>query len=247
MKVPTSFPRCVSRSLGRIHPSYSISRSQAIRTLAQQKASKQLDRPLISYRPLTTSLRYHIKLDPGTSDPKAPKTQSHPDIDSHTTPADLSDSEYHEVADTYINALVLALEEKAEASSEIEVEYSVRSPSIPYPSYPPAVTNSLISQAGVLTLTTPRGTYIINKQPPNKQIWLSSPVSGPKRFDWVLPSTNVQQYEKQDTEDEDDGGDDGQGGKWVYLRDKSTLTAVLRREVDVRVKGGDEGEGFRAL
>lgn len=27
---------------------------------------------------------------------------------------------------------------------------------------------------------------MLNKQPPNRQIWLSSPVSGPKRFDWVV-------------------------------------------------------------
>jgi frataxin len=25
---------------------------------------------------------------------------------------------------------------------------------------------------------------VINKQPPNKQIWFSSPTSGPKRFDY---------------------------------------------------------------
>lgn len=29
------------------------------------------------------------------------------------------------------------------------------------------------------------GTYVINKQTPNRQIWLSSPVSGPKRYDFV--------------------------------------------------------------
>ena len=28
------------------------------------------------------------------------------------------------------------------------------------------------------------GTYVINKQTPNRQIWLSSPISGPKRFDY---------------------------------------------------------------
>ncbi|KAI0296591.1 Frataxin-like domain-containing protein [Russula brevipes] len=39
--------------------------------------------------------------------------------------------------------------------------------------------------SGVLTLDLgQRGTYVINKQPPNKQIWLSSPVSGPKRFNF---------------------------------------------------------------
>ena len=85
----------------------------------------------------------------------------------------------------------------------------------------------------------------MNKQPPNKQIWLSSPVSGPKRFDWVLPTSNIQQYEKQDTEDVDDGGDDGQGGKWVYLRDNSALTKLLHEEVGVNITGGDADEGFR--
>lgn len=59
---------------------------------------------------------------------------------------------------------------------------------------------------GVLTITIPHsGTYVINKQPPNKQIWLSSPISGPKRYDWA-------------------------DGKWVYLRDHSTLGELLRHE-----------------
>ena len=37
--------------------------------------------------------------------------------------------------------------------------------------------------SGVLTLALPDpfGTYVINKQSPNKQIWLSSPKSGPIR------------------------------------------------------------------
>lgn len=29
-----------------------------------------------------------------------------------------------------------------------------------------------------------KGTYVINKQGPNKQIWWSSPVSGPKRYNY---------------------------------------------------------------
>jgi frataxin len=34
-----------------------------------------------------------------------------------------------------------------------------------------------------MTLITPsNGTYVINKQPPNQQIWISSPFSGPARF-----------------------------------------------------------------
>lgn len=70
----------------------------------------------------------------------------------------------------------------------------------------------------------PYGTYVLNKQPPNKQIWLSSPRSGPKRYDWVV---------------KDDGGGGGKGGKgrWLYLRDGSGLTELLRVELGVELEG----------
>lgn len=39
--------------------------------------------------------------------------------------------------------------------------------------------------SGVLTLTLPpHGTWVLNKQTPNRQIWWSSPLSGPKRFEY---------------------------------------------------------------
>lgn len=39
-------------------------------------------------------------------------------------------------------------------------------------------------ESGVLTIVVdPENTYVINKQTPNRQLWLSSPLSGPKRFD----------------------------------------------------------------
>jgi len=42
--------------------------------------------------------------------------------------------------------------------------------------------------SGVLNLKLggSHGTYVLNMQKPNRQIWLSSPVSGPKRFDLVV-------------------------------------------------------------
>ena len=41
-------------------------------------------------------------------------------------------------------------------------------------------------QQGVLTVRLGElGTYVINKQTPNRQIWMSSPVSGPMRYDWA--------------------------------------------------------------
>jgi len=80
-----------------------------------------------------------------------------------------------------------------------------------------------------MEITLPgKGTYVLNKQPPNKQIWLSSPVTGPKRFDWVVSGESMDHKE-------------GSGsGEWVYLRDGTSLTELLRQEVGVRGLGAVE-------
>ena len=77
----------------------------------------------------------------------------------------------------------------------------------------------------MLTLVLPpAGTYVLNKQPPNKQIWLSSPISGPKRYDWVVLGESM--HQKQ-----------GCGkGEWLYLRDRSSLADLCRRELGVVVE-----------
>lgn len=92
--------------------------------------------------------------------------------------------------------------------------------------------------AGVLTVYIDgKGTWVINKQPPNRQIWLSSPISGPRRFDWVETGT---------------GGGKGRGargrnacGKWMCLRQGEQcvgLGELLRRELGPGVRLGDEGD-----
>ncbi|KAJ7948225.1 putative Frataxin, mitochondrial [Quillaja saponaria] len=53
------------------------------------------------------------------------------------------------------------------------------------------------------------GTYVLNKQTPNRQIWLSSPVSGPSRFDW-----------------------DQKTKAWVYRRNGANLLKVLESELE---------------
>lgn len=79
-------------------------------------------------------------------------------------------------------------------------------------------------QAGVLSITfPPTGTYVINKQPPNKQIWVSSPLSGPKRYDWVLEGEGMHEKEGGGT------------GEWVYLRDGTNLTELLGKELGIYV------------
>jgi frataxin len=89
---------------------------------------------------------------------------------------------------------------------------------------------------------------VINKQPPNKQIWLSSPVSGPKRYDWVVAG-DAGQHEKEGSvgaDDADFAGDDGEGGKWIYIRDGSSLSELLKSEIGVVLPTdaeGGEGDG----
>ena len=63
---------------------------------------------------------------------------------------------------------------------------------------------------GVLTLRlgAGKGTYVINKQPPNQQIWLSSPLSGPKRFDYDPAEAN-----------------------WTSSKDQSKLLQLLSKEL----------------
>ncbi|EKM60888.1 uncharacterized protein PHACADRAFT_82303 [Phanerochaete carnosa HHB-10118-sp] len=108
--------------------------------------------------------------------------------------------QYHELSDATMEVMLDSLENvlDEEANPDYEVDYS----------------------SGVLTLRLgENGTYVINKQPPNKQIWLSSPTSGPKRYDYVP--------EKD---------------QWIYLREGRSLGQLLSEELgsifkrDVAVK-----------
>lgn len=109
-------------------------------------------------------------------------TQGTPTTD-HIT--ELSTNEFHNLSGEYLETLFDYLELLGETHTNIDVEYS----------------------QGVLSLDLPpNGSYVINKQPPNKQIWLSSPVSGPDRFDPVH-------------------------GNWISLRTGLKLGDVLREEV----------------
>ena len=91
---------------------------------------------------------------------------------------ELSMVDYHRMIDHSLDTLtsqleelmetqdIDALEEKAPQGSE-EGEWDVE--------YATGVINVRLGSYG---------TYVINKQPPTQQLWLSSPTSGPKRFDY---------------------------------------------------------------
>ncbi|KAF7697591.1 Frataxin [Cucumispora dikerogammari] len=56
--------------------------------------------------------------------------------------------------------------------------------------------SSPILSSSVLEYTTPHGTYLINKQAPKKEIWVSSPITGPSKF--CLKTNNLFYSEKGD-------------------------------------------------
>ncbi|KAF5337242.1 hypothetical protein D9611_003246 [Ephemerocybe angulata] len=96
---------------------------------------------------------------------------------------------YNELSDMTMDSMLESLETLLDdlGNPEYEVEY----------------------HSGVLTLHLgEHGTYVINKQPPNMQIWLSSPHSGPKRYDY--------------SDDRDD---------WIYSRDDRSLGELLNEEL----------------
>ncbi|KAI7905429.1 uncharacterized protein BX663DRAFT_499691 [Cokeromyces recurvatus] len=118
----------------------------------------------------------------------------------------LTTDRYHRLSDEILEHIISVLED---ISDEVDikgfdVEYS----------------------QGVMTLSLgEKGTYVVNKQPPNHQIWLSSPISGPQRYDY-----------------------DEKYQKWFYHRDNHTLDEVLNAELsqalgrDVNVLEGFEPE-----
>lgn len=65
---------------------------------------------------------------------------------------------------------------------------------------------------GVLTaIIDHENTYVINKQTPNRQLWLSSPLSGPMRFDFI-------------------------DGRWLEKRSRTELTDILSKELSQLLK-----------
>lgn len=102
-----------------------------------------------------------------------------------------SESDYHTSADETLENIQDTIEQALEDNGIPEFEVTLAS--------------------GVLTLVLPpHGTWVINKQTPNQQLWWSSPISGPRRYE----------YENDD---------------WVYTRDTShstTLSQTLNEEIN---------------
>ncbi|KAM5538231.1 hypothetical protein V8D89_008118 [Ganoderma adspersum] len=133
------------------------------------------------------ALTRHVR-SPITSPPSFPRRQyatPAPQVKESNLPANV----YHQYSDATMEKMLESLENLLDETGETEYEVDYGS--------------------GVLTLRLgTHGTYVINKQPPNKQIWLSSPFSGPKRYDYTP-----------------------EGDDWIYSRDARSLNELLNHEL----------------
>eukprot|EP01039_Chlorochromonas_danica_P011149 gene11148-12428_t len=111
----------------------------------------------------------------------------------------LSEQNFHKISDRTLDEIQDLLWEHEEELEDVEI---------------------VLSQ-GVLTLTV-GGTaeeaksWVINKQTPNRQLWWSSPISGPRRYEYVDSASSTSCAEK-----------------WKYSRDeKVDLLSSLRDELE---------------
>ena len=116
--------------------------------------------------------------------------------------ASFTEPDFHATADEFLDAIedeISALEYGA-AAKHLTEEFDVE------------------NAMGVLTVALGggRGTYVINKQTPNRQIWWSSPVSGPKRYSY-----------------------DREADAWVNTRDGHELVALLKTEIADALPGAE--------
>ncbi|KAL2835165.1 hypothetical protein BDW59DRAFT_137262 [Aspergillus cavernicola] len=204
--------RRIPRTL--VSPSSTILRLTKATAPAQSSVSSRLQSIITTQRFSPQRSGFHSTpairkgIYPDSSDPPSPHPQSHNAAGAAThvsEPSSLTDQQFYDHSEHYLNVLLSEIESVQEDGSDIEAEYS----------------------AGVLNISVPGvGTYVLNKQPPNRQIWLSSPISGPKRYDWIVEGD--QMHEKQDTRP-------FINGQWICLRDDSNLTDLLNGELGLSV------------
>lgn len=97
----------------------------------------------------------------------------------------ISESRFNAIADEFLEELADRVDEELGDALDVEM------------------------QEGIVTIAGEGGQYVINKHLPNRQIWLSSPVSGAWHFDY-----------------------DEVGAEWVSTRGANiTLTGLMSREL----------------
>ncbi len=86
---------------------------------------------------------------------------------------------------------------------------------------------------GILTIdlnSIKKGVWVINKQTPNRQIWWSSPISGPRRYDYEHDS-NADCTAGQKATTATSATSTSIGDCWKNTKNKSSLLSDLRGEL----------------
>ncbi|KAL4133135.1 hypothetical protein PRNP1_003756 [Phytophthora ramorum] len=118
---------------------------------------------------------------------RSPSLAAHFSSDAPVAPPSMTEHEFMELADETLHEIQSWLDGIEEMLEESDVMFS----------------------QGVLKIDLgEHGTWVINRQVPNRQIWWSSPVSGPRRYEY-----------------------DGESGHWVNTRDRGELMELLRSEI----------------
>lgn len=127
--------------------------------------------------------------------------------------------EYHNVADDTLHDIQDALEELIEDNFETSGSDG-DDEDIPEVNY----------ASGVLTIyLPPHGTWVINKQTPNQQLWWSSPISGPRRYEYN-PKKKRWVYTRV-VDGDGGGGESDAPANTDAIDDVDTLGSIVCQEI----------------
>lgn len=130
--MPRQAVTVLGQRLARTASSRPMTRSSTISTqLTRQTPSPIRQASRITFittrRSFGTTRTCYKGLTPETDNPQ-PKVAEPNTTASSVSPIELSEAEYHELSDSYLNTLVEQLEELQEAREDVDVEYSVSLP-----------------------------------------------------------------------------------------------------------------------
>jgi len=112
-----------------------VNRSLSRPAIALRQAISKKDSPIFnstlasiaaSRRPFSVTTPTCKGLSPETENPQPTEPEA---SGSSAAPAPLTDQQYNEISDDYMNAIVEKLEQLQEEREDVDVEYSVRAPS----------------------------------------------------------------------------------------------------------------------
>lgn len=81
-------------------------------------------------RPISSTAPRNIAILPGDAKKPEPKE---PTKTAELTPTEITEAQYHKLADEYLEAILGTFEELQDAREDVDVEYSVRTPATPQP------------------------------------------------------------------------------------------------------------------